>query len=155
MANINKKSRVSEERIVLNDNVDGAFFIPAELKNPDYDYRWVREFVDGAYDEPNMYDAEHKSKWEPVFAEEMVSLTKVSKIDDRNIESKYIRRLGHILMKRPRDLSRKVTEELRELNKQKLNAASFIKNVSGAEMPGYIEEDKESYSVKKPVSFQE
>ena len=101
MANINKKSRTSEERVVMNDNVDGAFFVPPELKNPDYDYRWVREFVDGAYDEPNMYDAEYKSKWEPVLTEEMSALSKISKIDDRNVESKYIRRLGHILMKRP------------------------------------------------------
>ena len=155
MANINKKSRASDERIILNDNPDGAFYIPAELKNPDYDYRWVREFVDGQYDEPNMYDAEYKSKWEPVLVDDMPTLTKASKIEDRQTDSKYIRRLGHILMKRPIGISRKVTEEIRDLNRQKLNAARFINNISGEKMPGYLENDEESYTVRKPVSFQE
>lgn len=108
-------SRVATER-VFEPEGRGILHIDENELPADFRLKWVREYVLGRHD-PDNVTRELDKGWDPVPAEAMPKLVPRS-LDEGRPASKYIRRGGEILMRKPIKIAKEEEAAMREYNRR-------------------------------------
>lgn len=135
-------NRLDEDDFVQSqDGHESVFYVPPHEKNPDYEYHWAREFVDGQLDEKELHKYIVRYGWQFASISDHPSFN--FKGLKENTDGK-VRIPGHVLLKCPKSRVNARKEASRQHRMEQMQ--SVAEYASGGDLNMYQEANETSVS---------